>query len=198
VTGGTPEIGYIYPAPYWTLREHDWVKSLLLFFDHVAILQPDYMYGRHYRADPTLVGPLKERGLLRTLEPGTWIDAEARIELTNTISHLLNSDAFDALDLDVHLQEPSQSRTGYGVDIDVADELVERLASAGLVEPTKDGVSTPMHPVVRSTILVLLGQLARGIGDRRGEVLHPTTAHRQRVDDLARFLLVEQVPPWRR
>ncbi len=189
-----PEIGYIYPAPYWRLGDHDWVKSLLLFFDQVAILLPDYMYGRHYQADPTLVGPLEERGLLRILEPGAWIDAEARTELSNTISLLLDAGAFDALDLDVHFQELSQSRAGYGVDIDVADELVERLTAAALVGPSRDGVSLPMHPVVRSTFLVLLGQLARGVGARSGEVLHPTTAYRQGVDDLARFLLVDQVP----
>ena len=66
------ETAYYYPAPYWDLLEHSWVKSLLLFFDDIAILLPDYMYGRHTDADPTLAGPLEERGLLRVLEPKDW------------------------------------------------------------------------------------------------------------------------------
>ena len=58
-----PDVAYYYPAPYWAFEESDWVKSLLLFFDRVAILLPDYMYGRHWMADQTLVAPLEEREL---------------------------------------------------------------------------------------------------------------------------------------
>jgi hypothetical protein len=188
------EVAYIYPAPYWALDDHDWIKSLLLFFDEVAILLPDYMYGRHRLADPTLVQPLEELGLLRVLEPSDWIDTTARLELVQTMNGLIGSGAFDALDRTDHFQELSQSRAGYGVDIDVADELVHTLFEMGLARPTGDGVSIPMHPVVRSTMLVLLGQLARGIGSRQGLNVHPTTAEAVGVRDLLQFLLVEDMP----
>ncbi len=69
------DTAYYYPAPYWLAREGDRIKSLLLFFDDVAILLPDYMWGRHRDADPSLAGPLEEQGLLRILEPKEWIDA---------------------------------------------------------------------------------------------------------------------------
>lgn len=46
------EIAYYYPEPYWLSDEGGWVKSLLLFFDEIAILLPSYMRGRHIRADP--------------------------------------------------------------------------------------------------------------------------------------------------
>ena len=74
-----PDIAYYYPAPYWGWREGSWIKSLLLFFDEVAILLPHYMYGRHQTADPTLVEPLEERGLLRVLEPNDWIDEKTAV-----------------------------------------------------------------------------------------------------------------------
>ena len=67
-----PDVAYYYRAPYWGWREGGWVKSLLLFFDHVSILLPNYMYGRHEYADPTLVIPLEERGLLQVLDPKDW------------------------------------------------------------------------------------------------------------------------------
>ena len=39
------EFAYYYPEPYWMAREGSWIKSLLLFFDGVAILLPEYMRG---------------------------------------------------------------------------------------------------------------------------------------------------------
>ena len=39
------DTAYYYPAPYWSAGEGDWIKSLLLFFDEVAILLPGYMRG---------------------------------------------------------------------------------------------------------------------------------------------------------
>jgi hypothetical protein len=58
------ELAYYYPEPYWLARESSWIKSLLLFFDGIAILLPDYMSGRELVADPTLGEPLADQGLL--------------------------------------------------------------------------------------------------------------------------------------
>lgn len=53
MTGEAPpaEIAYYYPEPYWLANEGGWIKSLLLFFDEVAILLPSYMKGRNLIAD---------------------------------------------------------------------------------------------------------------------------------------------------
>jgi hypothetical protein len=51
------ETAYYYPEPYWPARHSDWAKSLLLFFDDIAILLPRYMRGREDAADPTLAQP---------------------------------------------------------------------------------------------------------------------------------------------
>jgi len=50
---------YYYPAPYWLVGEADWLKTLLLFFDDIAILLPRYMRGRPELADPVLANPSK-------------------------------------------------------------------------------------------------------------------------------------------
>lgn len=44
--------------PYWHAHQSDWIKSLLLFFDGVAVLVPDYMRDRPLFTDPTLAQPL--------------------------------------------------------------------------------------------------------------------------------------------
>lgn len=47
-----PEFAYYYPEPYWLAHESSWIKSLVLFFDGVAILLPNYMQVRELVADP--------------------------------------------------------------------------------------------------------------------------------------------------
>jgi hypothetical protein len=42
--GATREIAYYYPNPIWD--QGDWVKNLILFFDGVALLVPDYLMYR--------------------------------------------------------------------------------------------------------------------------------------------------------
>jgi hypothetical protein len=62
--GAAPsEIAYYYPEPYWLAQEGGWIKSLLLFFDEVAILLPDYMRGQHVVADPSLATRRRPRSL---------------------------------------------------------------------------------------------------------------------------------------
>lgn len=188
------DTAYFYPAPYWTLRESEWIKSLLLFFDDIATLLPDYMYGRHVAADPVLAAPLEERGLLRVLEPKDWIDQETATRLADIIVDMLTNGVFDDLPATEYFAELSQSRIGYGADVDLASFLVEELQARGLAKPSEDGVSIPLHPTVRSTILVILGQLSRTIGQHRGMTIHPTTNHGPAVSDLIQTLSLQAMP----
>lgn len=189
-----PDVAYYYPAPYWRDRESDWVKSLLLFFDQAAILLPGYMYGRHVMADPTLAGPLEERGLLQVLEPNDWVDEDMANQLGEIIVELLTTGAFDDLSREVHFHELSYSRLGYAADVELADFLVEELRAKDLARLSEDGVSVPLHPTVRTTILTLLGQLSRAAGSKRGLVVHPTTQDHGAVEDLIATLSREAMP----
>lgn len=188
------DVAYYYPAPYWGLRDSDWVKSLLLFFDQVAILLPGYMYGRHVVADPILAGPLEERGLLQVIEPNDWVDEGMANHLAEIVVELLTNGAFDDLPEEGYFQELSYSRLGYGADVELADFLVEELRAKNLARPSEDGVSVPLHPIVRTTILVLLGQLSRLAGGERGLAIHPTTNSRRAVRDLVSALSRDRMP----
>lgn len=171
------------------------MKSLLLFFDRVAILLPDYMYGRHIFADPALVELLEDRGLLQILDPKSWVDQKLTEELATIIVELLTAGAFDDLpDVPGGYHELSYSRMGYGADVELADMLVEELQARGLARPSEDGVSVPLHPIVRTTILVTLGQLARGAGARQNMAIHPATNDGGAIRDLLRTLAREPMP----
>ena len=188
------DVAYYYPAPFWGWGEGGWVKSLLLFFDKVSILLPGYMYGRHHMADPALAQPLEELGLLEVLEPGHWVDEEMTKSLADAVIGLLANGVFDDLPKDVRFQELSQSRIGYGADIDLAGWVVSELHEKGLAKPSEDGVSVPLHPVVRTTFLVLLAQLSRSAGKKRNLNIHPATHDMSAVTDLMNTLSRERMP----
>jgi len=189
-----PDVAYYYPAPYWSWREGGWVKSLLLFFDQVSILLPRYMYGRHEWADPTLVIPLEERGLLQVLDPDDWVDQEMTEQLAQVMVELLPNGALDDLAEEQPLHELSNSRLGFSADVELAGMLVEELAARDLARPSEDGVSVPLHPTVRTTILAVLGQLARPAGARRNLSIHPATNDPHAMGGLIRTLAREQMP----
>lgn len=188
------EIAYYYPEPFWLAREGGWIKSLLLFFDQIAILLPSYMEGRNVIADPTLAGPIEDRGLLHVLEPGSFVDEEAATKLAKTVEALLEAGSFDGLpEVDIPV-ELSYSRMGYHHPLGVGmfEELVER----GLAKPSEDGVSIPLHPAVRNVYLLILSQLARETGQRHGLDLHPVS-NAQSVGDSFRGLLGLEAMPSR-
>ena len=170
------------------------MKSLLLFFDKVSILLPEYMYGRHHAADPVLAEPLEDRGLLEVLEPNKWVDEEMAKSLTEAVSGLLANGVFDGLSKEVHFHELSQSRMGYGADVDLAKSLVSELRAKGLAKPSEDGVSIPLHPTVRTTILVILAQLARSAGNQQNLSVHPATNDMRTLQDLIDTLSRERMP----
>ena len=52
--------------------------------------------------------------------------------------------------------------------MELSDFLIKELETKGLARPSEDGVSIPLHPTVRTTILVVLAQLSRRAGTKHG------------------------------
>jgi hypothetical protein len=189
-------VAYFYPEPFWSGDDGSAIKNLLPFFDEVAILLPNYMYGRHRDASPWLTGPLEDAGLLRVLEPGEFIDQSMIEQLFGIMSDLLVVGAFDQLKIDdspYGYHELSRSRLGWNADLDLSTLLTEELIRRKLALPSQDGVSVPLHPVVRTTILVLLSQLAPAVGRKQSIELLPVTPHRDRISDLLTVLRLPHV-----
>lgn len=195
MTEQMPDLAYYYPAPFWVTGESDKLKNLLLFFDGLAILLPRYMAGRETAADPYLAGPLREMGLLTVLEPETFVDRPVTEALIRALTELITSGAFDELDHPKHVyRELSHSRLGSHDDRQLSEMIIDELVRRDLARPSEDGVSVPMHPVVRTTILVLLAQLARDAGRRAGVGLHPTTTNSRAIRDLLTVLSLPANP----
>jgi hypothetical protein len=187
-----PEIAYYYPGPLW--RSGDWVKTLLLFYDGVALLVPEYMRDKPFRNDPVMAEPLQDRGLLHILEPETFIDRDSTERLTEILVDLITSGAFDQLERNSRFHELSYSRLGGMADADLAEMVLAALQERGLARATEDGHSIPMHPLVRATVLVLLAQILREPGQQRGLALQPVTDRQDIINGLMTTLNLPQLP----
>ncbi len=169
-----PELAFYYPGPMWRLG--DWVKNLLLFFDGIALLVPEYMRDRPALLDPAIAQGLHERGLLHIFEPEKLVDKEATEQLAMVMTNIITTGSLDELATeDTHFHELSYSRLGMRGDVGLARMIYEELEARGLARPSVDGVSIPMHPLVRALVLVLLAQILRPRGKPLGYEFCPVT-----------------------
>jgi hypothetical protein len=174
--GGIPtrDVAFYYPHPIW--RDPDWAKSLLVFFDAVALLVPNYMRDRPLQIDPVVAGALDHAGLLERLEAETTIDAGTARRLEDVVMEFLDAGYLDSLARDTTaFAELSWSRLGGTVAPELAERIFQALAARGLAQPSRDGVSVPLHPLVRSLILTLLAQMLPTAVRGQGLTLIPAT-----------------------
>jgi hypothetical protein len=181
------EVAFYYPGHLW--RSGDWIKTLLLFFDGIGLLVPEYKQEEPERFDPVVAGPLRDQGLLHYLVADEAVDKAATERMAKPLIELVSSGALDTLATgDTAFHAISMSRMGYYGDGRLADELYAALASRGLAKPSTDGVSIPLHPLVRYLILVVLAQILRETGAQRGLELLPTTDKPMILDALMELL----------
>ena len=135
-----------------------------------------------------------DKGLLHVLEPEKIVDKKATKQLGTTMGEMIESGAFDKLHKDTHFHEISYSRMGGYGDEKIARDLLKKLKSKGLAKDSEDGVSIPMHPMVRTLILVLLSQILRSHGAKMGAELSPATDRPDIVQALEELLSLPNTP----
>jgi len=187
------EIAFYYPGHLW--HSPDWMKTLLLFFDGIGLLVPEYKQGEPELNDPHLAAPLREQGLLHYLVADSVVNAEVTRRLADAVSDIVKTGALDSLRKDgTGFHELSMSRMGFYGNRELAEALFEQLASRGLAAPSRDGVSIPLHPSVRHLILVLLAQIIRAHGAPHNTELSPTTDRTEIVRALTEVLGLPTLP----
>jgi len=68
-----PELAHYYGDWFWNDKQIGWVKSLLLFFDGLALALPPDTAANLIDSNPVLAQPLSERGLLQNYPPELWL-----------------------------------------------------------------------------------------------------------------------------
>jgi hypothetical protein len=187
------EVAFYYPGHLW--RHAEWIKTLLLFFDGIGLLLPEYKQGEPEAVDPILAGPLREQGLLHYLVADQIVDKVATEHLARALTHFITSGAFDSLSRDgSEFHEISMLRVGYHGDEALAQTLFEELKARGLAAESRDGASIPVHRAIRFLILVLLAQILRPRGESMGLDLSPATDQFHIVRALTEFLELPEAP----
>jgi hypothetical protein len=187
------ELAFYYPNPMWSYG--DWIKNLILFFDGVALLVPNYMRERPEQLDRPIVVGLKEHGLLHIIEPEVAVDKEATEKLASALTDIITSGVLDDLAKEeTAFHEISMSRMGSFGDEGLYRMIFEELKARGLARESKDKVSIPMHPMVRSLVLVLLSQILRPYGGKIDADLSPATDVGSLVQALSEYLSLKTEP----
>ena len=189
-----PEIAFYYPGQY--LSDPDWAKNLILFFDGIGMLIPNYMKNHSRLDDLAIITGLKEHGLFHVIEPETAVDKDATLNLVSIMTDIIASGALDELNNEATaFGSISMSRLGFKGDRELAQMIFEELKSRGLAKDTEDGGhSIPIHKTIRSLILVLLAHILRAQGKKRGLDLSPATDRSDIVKALGEFVSVSSTP----
>jgi hypothetical protein len=183
----TQNVAFYYPGHLW--YDVDQIKNMLLFFDGVGILIPEYKKGEPEHHDPVLAGSLRERGLLHYLVADEVVDKGATDQLVDAMERVISSGALEPLMTEqTAFHELSMSRLGYYGNRELAERLFQQLKARGLARESEDGASIPMHPLVRYLVLILLAQLVRPAGSKMGLDLAPITDRLKIVEALQEIL----------
>lgn len=89
------EVALYYPGHLW--RNERWIKTLILFFDGIALLVPEYKLEEPTAMDPELAGGLRDRGLLHYMVADQVVDKKATLALAQGITNLIKAGVFDTL-----------------------------------------------------------------------------------------------------
>lgn len=189
-----PEVAFYYPNSYFF--DPDWAKNLILFFDGIGMLIPNYMKDHSSFDDLPIIASLKEHGLFHVIEPETAVDEDATLELASKMTDIITSGALDKLNNETAtFGYISMSRLGFSGDAELAQMIFEELKSRGLARDTEDGgYSIPINTTVRSLILVLLAHILQPQGQKQGLDLSPATDRPSLVEALEKLVSTSTSP----
>jgi hypothetical protein len=189
LAGKDKELAFYYPGPVW--YSGDWIKNLILFFDGIALLVPEYIKDKPDIVDPAIAAGLRNEGLLHILEPEKIVDKAATKKLADAMSEVIASGMLNKLAKGkTEFHELSFSRLGGYGDQVLATQIFDSLKGQGLARDSEDGLSIPMHPMVRALVLVLLAQILRPHGTTINAELSPATDRGQLIGALTEVLSV--------
>ena len=172
-----PEWAFYYPNPVWS--QSNWLKNLLLFFDGVVMLAPEFARERPFEADSEIAQRLQDAGLLKVVELKSFVDSKGVRVVADALTELIAGGSLDQLAArPTEFHALSYSQLGYMTDGGLAEIIYEGLHARGVGAQGPQGTGS-WHPTVRSLLLVLLAQVLRPAGRKQGMYLCPATDRRE-------------------
>ena len=188
-----PEWAFYYPNPVWS--QSNWLKNLLLFFDGVVMLAPEFARERPFEADSEIAQRLQDAGLLKVVELKSFVDSKGVRVVADALTELIAGGSLDQLAArPTEFHALSYSQLGYMTDGGLAEIIYEGLHARGVGAQGPQGTGS-WHPTVRSLLLVLLAQVLRPAGRKQGMYLCPATDRRELHSALIEVIVCRR---WRR
>ena len=152
----------------------NWPKSMLLFFEKVAVLVPTAEQDSFERSDEAVIAGLREHDVLKVLRPTDLVDANA--------SHRIVQQLREAADKIPDAAEPDPGapmllyleKLGNGPEADQVRELANQLHKAGVAKPFVHGQSMVIRPGLGYLVLDAIAREAARTGQQLGLDLHPS------------------------
>ena len=186
-----PEWAFYYPNPVWS--KSNWLKNLILFFDGIVLLSPEFARASPFEGDENVAPRLEEDGLLQIVDLSAFVDPRGAKTVADALTDLIASGALDELAArPTAFQALAYSQFGYMSDGGLAEIIYQELHARGI---GSQGAAGPLHPIVRSLLLVLLAQLLRPAGRKQGMYLCPATDRRELHGALTEVIGVPSVAP---
>lgn len=183
-----------YDAPLSTPEDIALLKSMLLFFDDIAVFSTPERRSGPPMIDPNLAAPLAERGLLQFLDPRGVTSSHAGVIVRAALHRAVMENAEDWLAAatagDWHIDVPRlQGRFSGSAPVETSAspasrgpgslELFKLLAQEGLLFPDEstDG-ELAMIPGIASVANSILAQAVRATSGEQGRTIEPVSTRR--------------------
>ena len=171
----------------WPKRQSDLMKSMLLFFDGIALALPADLAAETIYRDPVLATPLAEQGLLVNFDPDVTLDAKTAKQLANTLTKVVQLFALEE-EWSRSFATLTVSHFGSELAPNAARVLERELAKRRLIAWTKTRGLVGLDPEIRLLVLTVFSQALRARLLNRGIVVHPVTDSHLLVMHLRRAL----------
>lgn len=117
------DFAFYYPGQYW--RDPDWIKNLILFFDGIAMVIPEYMSDHGSFENYPIVTSLRERDMFHVVRPEEAVGPKETEILAEALVDLIASGRLDYLisergGRDSSFGSLSSSRLGFFGDEELA------------------------------------------------------------------------------
>lgn len=162
------ELAHYYSDWIWDDRSLLRMKSLLLFFDGVALMLPSEHFDRTVDQEPILAQPLLEQGMLHNFTPGNWLTPRIVAKIRDAAYAVTHELAAQAGQRSAPSPQPGRDVTittaHFTVPVEDTGSIIDQLLSDGVIEGRQSLLGPDMVRLsspVRSVILFALALAAQ-------------------------------------
>ena len=131
MTDRLPEWAFYYPNPVWS--KSNWLKNLILFFDGIVLLSPEFARASPFEGDENVASRLQEDGLLQIVDFSAFVDPRGAKTVADALTDLIASGALDELAArPTAFQALAYSQFGYVSDGGLAEIIYQELHARGI------------------------------------------------------------------